>query len=218
MDCIISPKNALILDKLMKTIKSNDLVIDTTSRILFQMVSDDKTKCCNLVFEDSFFISIKAKKKLMQISKPKFFIKKMKVLRMFTYDNVMVFEYEFEDYTYRHRFFIYETSIYHLVFNSSQSSPFDHNVLLEVLKQVHKEVRMEIKDGFAYLTNEENVIKFKCCDLSDVGFDVCLSSFKTILSTCKVFNEALLCWEGEDCPINLVFRSSNIQISYFLAV
>lgn len=219
MDCIITPKNAIILEKLMRTIKSNDLVVDTTNRILFQMVSEDRTKCCNVALEDDFFISVKPKRKLIQINKPKFFIKKMKVLRIFTYDNVMVFEYEFEDYTYRHRLFTYETSIYTLVFNSVKTSIFNHQLFLEVLRQIKRgEVKVEFKEEFAHLTNEENTIKFKCCDLEDVSFELCLTSFRTILDVCKVFNESILCWEGDDCPINLIFRSSNIQVSYFLAV
>lgn len=198
MDCVISPKNALVLDKLMKTIKTSDLRIDTTSRILLQMVSDDKTRCCNILLDEAFFVSVKVKKKLCLLNKPKFYIPKMKALRIFNYEDVMLFEYELEGCVFRHRLFGHECSIYTLSFQPHQQAPFDHTVFLEVLKQIKGGgVKVEFREGHALLTNEDNKIKFQCCDLEGVRFDLCLPSFKVILGICKDFNESFLCWEDE---------------------
>ncbi|EOB14931.1 hypothetical protein NBO_11g0004 [Nosema bombycis CQ1] len=219
MDCIISPKNALLLDKLMNSIKSNELIIDSNSKLLLQMVSDDKTKCCNISLDNDFFISVSLKNKLVVMNKPKFYMNKMKVLKIFTYDNMLVFDYEFEDYVYRHRFFAHKTNIFTINFTPCKVTNVDINLFLEVLKQVKNgDSKFVFDEEFAYIQNGENTIKFKCSNFNNVSFELCPTIFRMILSSCKMFNEAILCWENKGCPINLIFRSANIQASYFCAV
>ncbi|KAK6089725.1 hypothetical protein P3W45_001227 [Vairimorpha bombi] len=217
MDCRISFKNASTLDKLCSVFKSSYLVIDTRQNVNFQLVSDSKNIVSNLTLNISFFEECQLKNMILKINKPRFSYAKMISLRIETTQSFLIFEYEFEDYVYRHRYVIFEGSLYQVPFVINRSDYIDSFLLYQVISQTSGQAKIKFDDSCSEVYNENINLKFICTGFSGITFNFESDTFKNILSNNDLFDSCLLNWEDNESPINMNFYGTTISAFYFLA-
>ncbi|WUR02488.1 DNA damage checkpoint protein DDC1 [Vairimorpha necatrix] len=217
MDCKISPQNALMLDKICQTIKSQYLLIDITDKLRIQMVSDSKNVICNISFTSSFFLTSSLQNIVFRINKPRFSFSKMLNLKIESVPNFLIFIYEFDDYIYRHKYVIFNESVVDIPFNINKSDFIDPHLFYQVICQTSGSAKIEFDDQFGIVSNENISLKFQCPGFTGISFKFETEIFKKILSINDMFDSCLLNWEDDDSPVNINFYGTTMSVFLFIA-
>lgn len=217
MDCKMSAQNAQTLDKICSVVKSKYLVFDTTESVKLQLISEQKNLVCNISINSVFFDICSLKNIVLRINKPRFFYQKMLSLEVVTKPSFLIFIYEFEDYIYRHRYVIFNASLYKLPFVINRSDYFDAFLLYQVISQVSGEAKILFDESFGRVYNETISLKFECKGFSGISFVFDTEILRRILSINDNFDSCLLNWEDSESPVNFNFYSTFLSVFIFVA-
>lgn len=219
MDCTISPQNALMIDRLLRTVKTLTLSIDTTSKILFQLVSSDKTLALDLVFEDTFFSDLDLKRKAVTIRKHRFYMKKMKMLKITCTEYMFVFEYLFDTYVFRRNVFYSPPSLFAISFLPTCTVDVSSPALTEILKEIGGgPVTLSVLDNIAEVSARGTSARFPLRQEGRFSVDLISENLKCMFDVSDLFVGLTVNYEAPGSPVNLIFSGIEIKASFFTAV
>lgn len=219
MNCTISPQNALIIDRLLKTIKTSMMSIDTTSKILFQLVSSDKTLVLDFNLEESFFNDLQLKKKLITIPKQKFYMKKMKSLRIIYAEYMLTFEYLFDEHIFRRNVFYISPSLFSMEFSPNYSGEINPNSLTEILKEIYgQSITFKISNNTGEILTKGMNVKFPLKFNGEFSVSSISNNLKNIFSVSDLFLQTIINYESSNSPLNFIFIGTEIKALFFTAV
>lgn len=216
MECEISSKKAQILEKLSNVFKSEYLIIDSQQEIKFQFLSDSKNIISTIILEKSFFTKIENKNMTIKFGKPKFYYKKMLFLKIMTTKTFVIFEYNFEFYIYRHKFFIFKATLFQIPFIINASEYIDQYNFYKAIELANGNIKVTFEHGFANIQNDNINMKFKCTGLDKIYFEIDSFILKSIFALYDFFDSCMLNWEDKDSPININLYYTTYSIYFFV--
>jgi hypothetical protein len=219
MDCTLSAQNALVIDRILQCVKGTSISIDTTSRILLQAVSSDRTMVLDLVLEASFFSAFESHAVLLTIPKQRFHMRKMRHLRITKGEYLLTFEYVFDKHTFRRKVFLIAPHLYSVEHRPSFSSLVDASVLVEAFKELRgASATFTADDGTARLRSGGTEIAFAFRFGTALNISLIVPNLRDILNVHGLFVECRMCYESPGSPLNFIFHSPEYRASFFTAV
>ncbi|CAD26326.1 hypothetical protein [Encephalitozoon cuniculi GB-M1] len=219
MDCVMSSQNAFIVDRILQAVRTSAMLIDTTNEVAFQLIAADKTLILNLTLEKAFFTSLSLKNRLALIPRQKFYIKKMKLLRITTNEYVMVFEYVFDKYVLRRRVFYNQSQPFAIDFKIDLSGEINPNVLRLALKEIGEEiVTLRVAKDVGEIRGEETRMRFAVELHGEFSVDVIGGNLRSIFEVSDLFIRMGISYGSSNLSINFVFVGSGTKASFFVAI
>lgn len=217
MDCTISSQNALLVDKLMKTINTSTMSIDTTNKILLQLVSSDKTIVLDIHLKEAFFDHLELKKRLVTIPKQKFHMKKMKLLKIVQKEYVLTFEYVFDKYIFKRNIFHNVPSLFKIGFIPRYSGEINPVVLSEMSEEIDAGPTTFKASRVGEIDTGRVSIKFPIEIDDEFSVDLVGGNLKNVFSVSDLFTQVVVNYEAPDSPLNFTFIGAEMKASFFMA-
>lgn len=218
MDCVISSQNAFMVDRILDTVGASMMLVDTTSGMAFHLVTHDRTLVLDLSLEESFFKSLSLKNRCILIPKQKFYIKKMKELKIVTNEYVMVFEYVFDKYTLRRRVFYSQSTRFAIDFKIDCTGEINPSVMGLALKEIGGNlVTLRVINNTGEICSEETRMKFPLALPSDFSVEVIGGNLKSIFEVSDLFIRMIISYGPTNLSINFVLLGNGAKASFFTA-
>ncbi|ADM11949.2 uncharacterized protein Eint_080120 [Encephalitozoon intestinalis ATCC 50506] len=219
MDCMISPQNAFTIDRILQAVRTSTILIDTTKEITFQLVSSDKTLVLNLDLKETFFETLSSKNRLALIPRQKFYIKKMKLLKITTKEYIITFEYVFDKYILRRRVFYNPSSFFSVGFKTDYSGEVSPSIMRLALKEISDQlVTLKIDNGRGEIYNEETKMGFPLEFSGEFSVDLVGGNLRSMLEVSDLFARTIVNYGASNPSINFIFLGNEIRASFFAAI
>ncbi|ORE00085.1 hypothetical protein A0H76_2321 [Hepatospora eriocheir] len=228
----LSVGNALVLDRLIRTTKSNKIIFDSrSSNVIILLITDDFSHFTKISFENTFFSSLKTSNDFVILPLISFYKPFMRVMQIIQSKETTELRYELsfnnKAVKYRKIFYNLKKSEFDFKFKCWNSINVDFLALKNVLKRFRDDfIELRIGDKFEIIErNTKVILKQKEGVLTDSvnlstltdKFKVDLKTFKEILEVIDLFEESSFCLAGLKEPINIIFRNSNIIFSTYVS-
>lgn len=219
MDCTISPQNALAIDRILRVVKTHSISIDTTAKILFQLVSSDRTLVLNLSFEETFFSDLHLKKRLVTMPKQRFYMKKMKSLRIVCAEYTATFEYLFETHVLRRNVFYSTPSLFSVSFSSVCSGEALPSVLADAFGEISgHSIAFTASGDLGEISTKGTSIRFPMKLTGEFSVNTVGGNLKSIFEASSLFLQAIVNYEAQNSPLNIILVGTELRASFFTAV
>ncbi|KAG5860440.1 hypothetical protein KMI_01g00740 [Encephalitozoon hellem] len=218
MDCVISSQNAFIVDRVLQAVGGSTILIDTTNEITFQMITPDRALVLNLSLEKSFFTSLSLKNGCALIPIQKFYIKKMKQLKITTNEYVVVFEYVFDKYALRRRVFHSQSALFTIDFKIDCTGEINSNVMGLALKEIGDNLAtLRVANNTGEICSEETRMRFPLAFHTDFCVEVIGGNLKSVFEVSDLFIKMLINYGSSNSSINFVLLGNGARASFFVA-
>lgn len=218
MDCVLSSQNASAVDRMLQAVRAPMVSIETRNRVLLQAVAADRTLVLDLTLEESFFRTITPKCMTVTIPRQRFYMKKMKLLRITTNEYVVVFEYVFDGYVLRRSVFYNSPPLFAVCFKADCSG----EVSLSTMGAASKEIGdglivLQVANGVGEIRGEGAWMRFPLGLDAEFSAEVMGSSLKGIFEVSDLFDQAIVIHGSSNSSINFVLTGQEARASFFLA-
>ncbi|KAI5151731.1 hypothetical protein ENBRE01_2343 [Enteropsectra breve] len=219
MELTISAENTQLLDKILRIVKAEHVLIDSRAGIVFRAVSDDFSQMLVARLGESFFVECKTGNKLIAVPLQKLFVKNMENLRICSVSEKSLFEYQMEGMNYCKWVYNAEPEEYEIDFMQEGILKLDISELrATIMKIKDKNIKIRIKNGVKI--SAKGVVVEIDEDTADEDFAMSLDldALKNILYFTEGFEEGVMAYSKRDEAINLIFRTCDVQLSVFLTI
>ncbi|KAH9410957.1 hypothetical protein HK407_09g13700 [Ordospora pajunii] len=220
MDCTITAHNSIIIDRMIQVIKTPTISIDTMHAVCIQVVSTDKTAILEFTLANCMFEDLALKNKHVSIPRQRFYMKKMKHLRITTNEYVMVFEYVFEGYVFRR-------SVFHACAQPFEigseprmyATDLDPGMMKTMCKEIQNEkVEVRISNGMGEVSGNKSRVRFRldCADewkAKGIG-----RNLRNIFEISDLFCAMKMEYGPQSSSMKIVLVGDEIKASFFTAV
>ncbi|TBU18175.1 hypothetical protein CWI42_090150 [Ordospora colligata] len=220
MDCTITARNSIIIDRMMQVIKAPTISINTMYTVCIQVVSTDKTAVLEFILGSSVFESLTLKNKHLSIPRQRFYMKKMKHLRITTNEYVMMFEYVFEGYVFRR-------SVFHAYAQPFEvgSEPrmyvigLDPGMMKAMCKEIQNEkVEVRISNGMGEVRGSRTMVRFKMERTDEWKAKGIGKNLKSIFETSDLFHTMKMEYGPQSSSMKVVLVGDSVEASFFSAL
>ncbi|AFN83435.1 hypothetical protein EROM_080120 [Encephalitozoon romaleae SJ-2008] len=219
MDCVMSSQNAFTVDKILDAVGASTMLIDTTNGMVFHLVTHDRTLVLDFNLEESFFKSLSLKNKCILIPKQKFYIKKIKELKIITNEYVMVFEYVFDKYTLRRRVFYSQSTRFVIDFKIDCTGEINSSAMGLALKEIGDHfATLRVINNTGEICSEGTIIKFPLTLPTDFSVKVIGGNLKSIFEVSDLFIKMIMSYGPTNLSINFVLLGNGTKASFFTAI
>lgn len=218
MHCSLSPENTALLDKLIKSTKTEMINIEVDSIFQIYLTSPDLSQLTIIKLEPSFFESFESVMP-RQVSFPvkKLYESNMKALTVTLNDYTISLEYIFDTMKYTKTFDCLEAEIFDLEFQCEREVAIELPGLKRILKEIKdKQIKIEMRDSFK-ISGKHVEISIPLTDL-DVEFIVDTEKFKSIVQVSDHFYTIKFNLSSEVSPLNITMEAPEMFLSTFISV
>lgn len=218
MKCVLSADKTILIDKLIKTTKSELLNIEIDNHIEIYLNSSDLSQLTIIKLEQSFFEFFE-NSKFHQIAFPtkKFYEPNMKTLEIILEDNKMILEYQFSNMKYIKTFDCLESVIFDIEFENEKEINIELYGFRNILKDIKdKQLKIEMKDSLK-ISGHGVEILLPETDLN-VEFKIDTERFKSFVFIADYFYTTKFIFSTENSPLNITMESPEVFLTTFISV
>ncbi|ELA41022.1 uncharacterized protein VICG_01904 [Vittaforma corneae ATCC 50505] len=218
MHCTLSPENTILLDKLIKSTKTEMISIEVDSIFQIYLISPDLSQLTIIKLEPSFFESFE-NTVLIQVSFPvrKLYKQNIKALQITLNDYTINLEYIFNAMKHTQTFDCLEAEIFDLDFQCEREIEIKLPGLKRILREIKdKQIKIEMKDSFK-ISGQHVEISIPQTNL-DVDFTVDTEKFKSIVKISDHFYTIKFNLPAEISPLNITMEAPEIFLSTFISI
>lgn len=239
MYCKLNPERTLLLDKLIRTTKSEFITFEIDSIFQIQLITADMSHMTLIKLESQFFDEfVNDRTILASISARKLYESNMKELEMKIVDNQrMVLEYQLKDAKHIKKVECLEADVFDLQFQIKRSIEVDGSSMKRVLGEMKgKDMMMEIGEKLRMVGGnveiesinmnmneskdkkiESKTAESKTTEYKTVEFKVDVEKLKSIMQITDQFYNCRFNFTEEVTPLNIMFESPEMTMSTFIS-
>ncbi|KAM0677090.1 hypothetical protein BDAP_001551 [Binucleata daphniae] len=224
MECILESENAKILDKLLNQFSCTNITLQTTTNtFILQVIQDDNSLIANINLKNNFFVKYECSKSQIQnISKVRFYKRKMKRVLVRLNDYILSLTWEFDTHKHKKEIYISDTDLYNLEYASYEYMYVDAKLFYDLFKYFDcKNLEMIFSKNVIKLQSNENKKNISCEVEIESGvfgsFEIPVCNLKRVFGLCDVFEKFCIGIGSTRETINVLIEDYNISISVFCA-
>lgn len=221
MNCKISAEKTIMLDKLLKTTKSEFITFDTTaSSVVIQLALPNFSQYTIIRLEQDFFESLEVHNKIFTIPFQKFYKPQMLSMEIEQIQNKSIFNYTMlNSVTYKKCITTLDIDLFDLEFDPAQTVKMDLLCMQKIIKNIKdKFITLSIGKGFEIKSDTMQITSEDLNDSNKKSFKIETEKLKNILSISDLFDEFVVSYDDDEAALNIIFRGLEIFVSTFFTV
>lgn len=227
MFCKLSPERTLLLDKLIRTTKSEFLTFEIDSIFQIQLITADLSHMTLIKLESHFFDEfVNERSLLFSIPTRRFYESNMKELNMRMMDDRrIVFEYYFKEAKYIKTVEYLEAEVFDLQFEIKKSVEMEGSMMKRMIGEI-KGKEMKIRMTGRMIRMEGGNVEIESTSIYDNDtddktvnreFKIDVEKLKNVIQITDQFYNCRINFTEEESPVNIVFESPEMTMSTFIS-
>ena len=208
MEGLLTPENTMLLDRLIRTTRSEHITFDSASGLAIQLLSPSRSHYTIVKLDPLFFQHFRSLNAVVSVPARRFYRAGMKSLRIVQGRERTVLEYEFEGFVHTESQCSMDIDLFDLNFTTSETARVDLSCIRKMLKKISgRLVRVEIGEDVRISGNRTVIRMGKEAGKVSRSFLIENETLRSILSISDLFSDSVLAFSADDSPLNIIFRS-----------
>ncbi|KAM0680209.1 hypothetical protein GINT2_001593 [Glugoides intestinalis] len=214
----LSPEKTLLLDRLIRTTKSEMICIEADSTLQVHLTAPDLSQMTIIRLESCFFEEFENRSHVrFAIPRRKFYETNMKKLKVSLEKEKVVLDYTFNTMKYRKSFCSLDAEIFDIKFNTNTVIDIELHALKKVLGDI-KDKKIKIQQGDKLKICGQNIEISIQLQGEEKEFVIDTEKLKAIIQASDIFYSGKMSFSSEDSPLSIILESPEMQLTTFISI
>lgn len=214
----LSPEKTLLLDRLIRTTKSEMISIEVASMLQIHLTAPDLSQMTIIRLECCFFEDFENQTHVrFAIPRRKFYEQNMKELKVSLDKGKVVLEYIFNTMKYTKTFCCLDAEIFDIDFNTDMVIDIELQALKKVLGDI-KDKKVKIQQGDALKICGQSIEISIQLQGEEKEFVIDTEKLKAIVQASDMFYGGKMSFSSEDSPMSIILESPDMQLTTFISI
>lgn len=213
----MKPEQAIFIDKLLKTTRSEYIVFEVDTILQIILTTHDMSQMTVIKLESGFFEEFQNRERLIVSTQmKKFYEQNMKELIFEITEDKIKFEYRFSGITTRRNYYCLHPDIFDIDFEQKYTLDLDLARLRRVLAGIKdKNIKIKIDDQIFFYGKTTSITIPGT--YFEAEFEIEAEKFKSVLSVADLFYEHKITLPVDFSPVNFTYRMPDVLFTTFIS-